>query len=140
MLKASYTYVIVIALLLILISSCGSKNNSLVDGKENKGKVSDTVRIANDSLEYEIIIIEPGFNTWLLTQLRRGARSQAAMDIVNDRKVTEYNLRVNQPLRFDQDLYTFPIEYDRRVDYGYEVTYLLFNYFNFFEQQYNQRL
>ncbi|KKN11788.1 hypothetical protein LCGC14_1022930, partial [marine sediment metagenome] len=28
-------------------------------------KAGDTVRIANDSLEYEIIIIDPGFSTFL---------------------------------------------------------------------------
>lgn len=33
---------------------------------------NDTIRIANDSLEYEIIIIEPGFQAWLVTQRPRG--------------------------------------------------------------------
>jgi hypothetical protein len=27
----------------------------------------DTVRIANDALEYEVIIIDAGFNSWLVS-------------------------------------------------------------------------
>ncbi len=138
----SYRYLIglLIFVFVIILSSCGRSTAVSIPQEEQTVMQGDTVRIANDSLDYEIIIIEPGFNTWLISQLPRGVRSQAAMDIVNDRKVIEYNLRVNQPLRFDPQLYPFPIDYDSRTDYGYEVTYLLFNYFNFFEQRYNQRL
>jgi len=130
--------VLVALILIIIVSSCGVKPT-------NKAEVAtpianDTVRIANDSLEYEIIIIEPGFNSWLATQPPRGYRSQSSMDISNDFKVTEYNLRANNPLRYGTNLYPMRIAYDRRVDYGYEVTYLLFNYFMFFEQRYNQKL
>jgi hypothetical protein len=29
---------------------------------------NDTIRIANDTLEYEVIIIDPGFSTWLASR------------------------------------------------------------------------
>ena len=39
---------------------------------------NDTVRIANDELEYEVIIIDPGFSTWLnSTALPRNYYSQS---------------------------------------------------------------
>jgi len=44
-----------------IIIGCASttKTQDITNSSE---AMSDTVRIANDSLEYEIIIIEPGFN------------------------------------------------------------------------------
>lgn len=131
------TFYILIALGLVI--GCGSyKSKTGLD--ESSSIPADTVRIANDSLEYEIIVIEPGFNAWLATQPARGYWAQSTMEIQNYLKVREYNLRVNNPNRFDPNLYVLPIDYRRNIDYGYEVNYLLFNYFLFFEKHYNQRL
>jgi len=136
----SFIYLIIFSCVLILAASCGGYDGYNEKKANDSNESMDTIRIANDSLEYEIIIIEPGFNSWLATQPPRGYRSQSSMDISNDFKVTEYNLRANNPLRYGASLYPMRIDYDRRVDYGYEVTYLLFNYFMFFEQRYNQKL
>ncbi|TYA71525.1 DUF6146 family protein [Seonamhaeicola marinus] len=104
-------------------------------------KVNDTVRIANDDLEYEIIIIDPGYATWLATQARpEGFFSQQYMENRNNIYVIEWNQRVLQPLRFDPDLYELQINYNSRIDYGYEVNYKLYNYFIYFQMRYNQRL
>lgn len=136
----SFKNVLFIIVIILAISSCGGPKSLQNSDSDKREVANDTVRIANDSLEYEIIIIEPGFNSWLVTQPPRGYRSQSGMDISNDFKVTSYNLRANNPLQYGSNLYPFRIDYDRNVDYGYEVTYLLFNYFKFFEQRYNQRL
>ena len=135
-------YTITFILGIIAIASCGSSNNNFQKDKEAGRDIveNDTIRIANDSLEYEIIIIEPGFYGWLATQPPRGYYAQSAMEIRNYFNVTEYNLRVLNPLRFDPNLYPFRIDYDQNTDYGYEVNYLLYNYFLFFEKRYNQRL
>ncbi|AZQ45217.1 hypothetical protein EJ995_09620 [Nonlabens ponticola] len=130
----------VILVSIVILASCGSNQAKYPNDTEPTAVAGDTIRIANDSLEYEIIIIEPGFNAWLATQPPRGYFTPAIMDASNDRKVLEYNLRVNAPLNYDPSLYVFRIDYDRDVDYGDEVTFLLFNYFRFFEQRYNQRL
>ena len=45
-----------------------------------------------------------------------------------------------QPGLFDQNLYMLRIDYDVRTDYGYEVNYLLYNYFIYFQLKYNQQL
>jgi hypothetical protein len=133
----SYLSVLVV---IVVISSCGSNRSTSTTTNDSNTVSNDTVRIANDSLKYEIIIIEPGFNSWLVTQPPRGYRSKSSMDISNDFAVTTYNLRANNPLQYNVNLYPLRIDYDRDVDYGYEVTFLLFNYFKFFEQRYNQRL
>lgn len=102
--------------------------------------VGDTIRIANDSLEYEILIIEPGFNQWLVGQQPRGYYEQFWLENRNIFFVTEYNNRVLDPIRFDGNLYNQQIDYTLGTDYGYEVNYLLFNWFEFFQERYNQRL
>ena len=136
----SYHIVIIISLFFVGCHSIKTDKELNSSTKIEEGQTLDTVKIANDSLEYEIIIMELGFNAWLATQPPRGYYSQSFLENRNRFFVTEYNIRVNQPLRYDNDLYPLRIDYESRVNYGYEVNYLLFNYFLFFQQKYNQRL
>ncbi|MFD2562594.1 DUF6146 family protein [Aquimarina rubra] len=129
---------IYIFILALCIYSCGTTKDRKLDTTSTTA-TSDTLRIANDDLEYEIIIIEPGFNNWLVTQQPRGYYNQQFLEIRNRQYVIEYNQRVVQPQRFDPNLYIQQINYDQYTDYGYEVNYLLFNYFKYFEQRYKQK-
>lgn len=130
---------IYVALLALFIYSCGSTGGKKLGG-DSANSTNDTVRIANDSLEYEIIIIEPGFNLFINSYARpRGYYSQSFLENKNQFLVTEYNQRVMQPMNFNPDLYVNQINYDPSIDYGYEVNYLLYNYFVFFSRHYNQR-
>lgn len=114
-----------------------SKNNENVAN----AKVSDTVKIENDALEYQILIIEPGFNSWLLTTARpEGYYSQKYLENRNIILVNEWNARVIQPQRYNPGLYEMQIDYQPGIDYGYEVNYKLYNYFIYFQLTYNQRL
>ena len=123
----------------LFIYSCGSTGGKKFSDRY-AGEGNDTVRIANDSLEYEIIIIEPGFNLFINTYAQpRGYYSQQYLETKNKMLVTEYNQRVRQPNNYDPNLYINEINYDPRIDYGYEVNYLLYNYFVYFSNQYNQR-
>jgi len=123
--------------LIICIASCGGVKQD-VQNSVNSG--NDTVRIANDSLEYEIIIIEPGFNSWLATQRPRGYNEQFWLENRNLFLVTEYNNRVLNSTQFNPNIYIQRIDYNQRIDYGYEVNYLLWNWFQFFQVRYNQKL
>tara|TARA_R100000935_G_scaffold58257_1_gene94583 strand:+ start:2407 stop:2835 length:429 start_codon:yes stop_codon:yes gene_type:complete len=124
----------------IFIYSCSSTKNRDFNKKEITANANDTVRIANDSLEYEIIVIEPGFNLFLNSIARpRGYHSQTYLENKNKILVQEYNSRVNQPFNFNPNLYIQAINYNNYVDYGYEVNYMLYNYFVFFSREYNQR-
>lgn len=127
-----------IGLLALFIYSCGSSGGrNFPDGENSE---NDTVRIANDSLEYEIIIIEPGFNLFINSYARqRGYYSQSYLENKNSLIVPEYNQRVGNPQRYNPDLYMNQINYDPSIDYGYEVNYLLYNYFVYFSRNYNQR-
>lgn len=102
---------------------------------------ADSVRIANEATQYEIIIIEPGFYSWLNTYAKpEGYYSQSYMENRNAIYVMNWNQRVIGGQRYDPFLYELQINYDPQVDYGYEVNYKLFNYFIYFQRKFNQRL
>lgn len=127
------------------IWQCSGSKKAIDISKEEKevfNKVGkDTVTIENDSLEYQIIIFEIGFNTWLQSIAKpRGYYTQNYMENRNRIFVTNWNQRVIQPLRYDPNLYELQINYDPNIDYGYEVNYKLYNYFIYFQRKYNQRL
>ncbi|MBZ9778663.1 DUF6146 family protein [Psychroflexus sp. CAK8W] len=125
---------------LICTVSCSvQKERTSTDVSDDKIQ-NDTLRIANDSLEYEIIIFEPGFNSWLVTQKPRGYYNQNYLEQRNRTFVINYNQRVLNPFRFDPNLYPQQINYEYNVDYGYEVNYLLYFYFVYFQQKYGQKL
>lgn len=134
-------------LYLLLVSvfmfSCNSTKtpSSQKDERLENLKQNDTVTIANDDIEYQIIIIEPGFNFWLASRAKqRGYYSQSFLENRNFQYVIQWNQRVLQPQSFDTSLYELQIDYQQGVDYGYEVNYMLYNYFIYFQLTYNQRL
>jgi hypothetical protein len=133
----------VVAILMIVgfIISCNSTKRTVTDSTIVKSKTSDTVRIANDEIEYEVIIIDPGFNSFLYGQARpRGYYSESFLEQRNRLYVMEWNSRVRQPSRFNPNLYEMQIDYDSSIHYGYEVNYLIYNYFIYFQIQYKQQL
>ncbi|MBP2832705.1 hypothetical protein J8281_10960 [Aquimarina sp. U1-2] len=130
------TFFIAISVALLIVSCTSTQHKNMnVSSTPNP---SDTVRISNDSLEYEIIIIEPGFTSWLVTQRPRGFYSEQFLETRNRLYVNEYNQRVLEPQRFNPNLYIQRIEYEPNIHYGYEVNYLLYHYFLYFEQRYRQ--
>ena len=121
---------------LILIASCKSYNNNQTINNDVKDSLvkSDTVSISSDESDYEIIIIEPGFNAWLLSTARpEGYYSQQWLESRNALLVQSWNQRNLQPFTYDPNLYELRINYDTRTDYGYEVNYKLYNYFVYFQ-------
>jgi hypothetical protein len=130
-------------IVLVIIASCKSYNNNqtIINTPENSLVQSDTVFISSAETDYEIIIIDPGFNSWLYGTARpEGYYSQQFLETRNALFVQEWNLRNLQPTTFDPNLYELRIDYDRRTDYGYEVNYKLYNYFIYFQLTYKQRL
>lgn len=135
--KYCISFFVVICLLL----SCKPTNKVVSTSSETPKKVSDTVRIANEEEEYEVIIIDPGFNSFLFGQAQpRGFYSEGFLKQRNQLLVMEWNNRVRQPLIHNSNLYLFPIDYDPEIDYGYEVNYLLYNYFVYFQLKHKQQL
>jgi hypothetical protein len=131
---------IILFILGIIISCNTSKSIDKKVSSDNPSQ-SDTVRIVNKELEYEVIIIDPGFNTWLLTRaFPRNYHSQRYLEAKNRFYVNEWNYRVLQPQRYNPNLYEMTINYDPNIDYGYEVNYLIYNYMIYFQNTYKQKL
>lgn len=128
-------------ILAVFFVNCGSSKTISDNTAETDVPEEDIVRIANDDIEYEIIIIEPGFNGWLNSIARpEGYYSQSYMEARNRVYVQEWNSRVQQVNRFDPSLYEMQIDYRSGVDYGYDVNYKLYNYFIYFQLQHKQQL
>ncbi|HLA56246.1 MAG TPA: DUF6146 family protein [Flavobacterium sp.] len=128
--------------LFILLFALSCKPTQKTFSKTDKPTAAnDTVRIANDSLEYEVIIVDPGFSTWLATTAQpRNYYSQSYLESKNRTYVTEWNNRVMQPRRYSPSMYDMTINYNFTTNYGYEVNYLIYNYFIYFQNKYNQKL
>ena len=133
--------VYILAVIFCILIGCTTSKSSMTDKNQPTGTKSDTIRIANDKLEYEVLIIDPGFSTWLVTTaLPRNYYSQSYLENKNRIWVSEWNSRVLQPMRYSPNLYEMTINYDSNVDYGYEVNYLIYNYMVYFQNTYKQKL
>lgn len=130
-----------LSVLIILTLSCTSSKPAVNSNSLDQVPKDDIVTIANDDIEYEITIIEPGFNAWLRSIARpKGYYTQRYMEIHNWNFVQEWNNRVLNPQQFNPRLYELQIDYQPTIDYGYDVNYKLFNYFIYFQLTYNQQL
>lgn len=153
--KKSLPYLLVTFLVFVLVSvSCKSGTQaSSANTAEKELTISeaealafqkvegDTIAISSDKTEYEIIIIEPGFQTWLNSIARPvGHYSQSFLENRNRIWVVNWNQRVLQPQVYNTLLYEMQIDYQPHIDYGYEVNYKLYNYFVYFQRKYRQRL
>jgi len=132
------TFLFLMAIAISVFYSCGSSQTTIGSDKNQSAIENDTIHIANEGLEYDIMIIEPGFNSWLLSQPPRGFYGQSVLESKNRMFVSEFNNRVLQAGQYNRNLYGERINYDPNVDYGYEVNYMLYNYFVYFQEKYNQ--
>lgn len=133
--------VYLLAIILVSLFSCKTSNSSFSKTDKPIATQGDTVRIANDELEYEVIIIDPGFSSWLSSRaLPRNYHSQSYLENKNRIWISEWNSRVSQPQRYNPNLYEMTINYDSNIDYGYEVNYLIYNYMIYFQNTYKQKL
>lgn len=130
-----------LVLIIAIFSSCKTNKSSTAINTENPiEETQDTIRIANDELEYEIIIIDIGFDSWMIRRARpMEFYTQSFLEARNIQYVTEWNRRVITS-GYETDLYEMRINYSLGIDYGMEVNYLLYHYFVFFQERYNQKL
>lgn len=147
-----------ICMLIIFGWSCSTQKNTAVKYTEfeadelqiseteekafsGNNAIADTVTIADEKTEYEIIVIDPGYYSWLHSiAMPEGYYSQQFMEARNRIYVMNWNQRAQNPLVYDSSLYEMQINYDPNIDYGYEVNYKLYNYFIYFQRKYRQRL
>lgn len=134
------SFIFTILFIAFLLGCTAAKSDVTAVAKKDVVK-NDTIRIANDSLEYEVIIIDSKFSTWLASRAKpRNYYGLTFLETKNYWLVSEWNRRVLDPYRYNPDLYEMRIDYQSNIRYGYEVNYLIYNYFLYFQQEYRQKL
>jgi len=124
--KSRYAFFIVVLLALFVSTAHAQK-------KQGTFKIEGDT-LVKDSVEYELIVLDPGYETFLATQKPASFFSQEYYETWNYRYVTEWNMRHDNPLRYD-GLYETNIYYDPFTDYGLDLNYRLYYYFRFFEEK-----
>ena len=86
-----------------------------------------------DSISYELIVLDPGFESWyLLHGTPAKYRSQSYYEGWNHQYVSawNYNATTSRRRSFFQPIHG----YERGVDYGFELNHKLFYYFQYVER------
>ena len=99
--------------------------------KQDESFRKDTVSV--DSLEYRLIVFDPGFETWLAEKPPVNYYSNSFYRTKNVLYVTEWNLRYETG-RYG-NIYSDYIDYNPKVDYGIDLNYKLYYYFKYFEMK-----
>jgi hypothetical protein len=88
----------------------------------------------NDSTEYELIIIDPGFDSWFLIHSRPlWYHSKEYLESWNQQYVSAWNAKALSP-RYSR-FFESTINWDPFVDYGLEINHMLFYYFQYVEKE-----
>jgi hypothetical protein len=132
--------VLLFSIVFSMLMACNSSKYN--KNFEDKPKLeSDTIRIANEAIEYEVMIIDVGFSSWFNSFAKpRNYYSQSYLEARNRMWVLEWNRRAMQPLQYNPNLYEMTINYESNIDYGYEVNYMIYNYLVYFQLTNKQQL
>ena len=85
-----------------------------------------------DSVEYELIVFDSGFETWYMLQNSPARyRSQQYYENWNRQYVSEWNYLATQSRR--RSFFQPIMGYEPGVDYGFELNHKLFYYFQYVE-------
>ncbi len=127
------------AFIFILFACNASQDKKHFEDKPNLQ--SDTIRISNEKLEYEVLIFDIGFSSWFNSFAKpRNYYSQSYLESRNRVWVLEWNRRAMLSSQYNPNLYEMSINYEQNIDYGYEVNYMLYNYLVYFQLKHNQKL
>jgi len=116
---------IFLLILIIVVASCA--------GNKKLAKVNIRNQETSDSVEYELITFDPGFETWYLKNSKPAwYHSGEYYEIWNRQYVTAWNAKVLDP-RYNR-YFDSTIEYDPGIHYGIELNHRLFYYFQYVEK------
>lgn len=125
----SIVKVILILILPLLIFSCATQREINSNGS-GRLILRDTSQV-KDSLEYELIVFDPGFDFWLSSNsFQKNQYSNAYLQSMNNLYVTEWNRRYSLGSRLIESY----IDYSPFNEYDFELNYKLFMYFKYFEE------
>lgn len=95
--------------------------------------------VPGDSLEYEVIIFDAGYEAWLHSHAKpMSYYSLSYLENWNRQYVLEWNYRYQSGM--NTDVVGSYIDYLPNTDYGLEVNYRLYTYFVYVEEQLKLKL
>ena len=89
----------------------------------------------NDSTQYELIVFEPGYESYLISQPSMEYYSESYYKTWNTLYVSEWNTRFTS--NAFSGLYENYIDYDPKIEYGIKLEYQLYYFFRYFEKTNN---
>ena len=121
----------IVILTFVIHTSISLANNFAVvpDSIKNKGLKIDIA--STDSVEYELLVFDTQYETFLLMQPPVNFYDEKYYKIWNNQYVNEWNYRYNNPSL--TDLYETYIDYDEQKEYGIKLEYRLYYFFRYFE-------
>jgi hypothetical protein len=123
--------------LLSIVACSIQKEGRTTDKTLNSRLVLTDTSAVKDSLEYDLLIFDSGFEYWLNAKaLSRNQYSNQYLSTMNHMYVTEWNRRYSIG---DRRIESY-IDYSPFIEYDFELNYKLFMYFKYFEETYNTRL
>ena len=124
--------------LVLMLGACATSGN--LNTVDRKG--ANVINPDEEEEEYELVIIDPGFNLWATTNQRPIWYYSSWYYAQKNRiYVQAWNERVDQQRFYNSRNYPFEqrINYDPTIDYGIELNYQLFWYFKYIEALYGSR-
>ena len=93
------------------------------------------VTTAQDTVEYELLIFDPAFESWYLTNQRpESFYTLEYLENWNRQLVLQWNTMLGRPGR-PECMPTNYIDYDPDVSYGLSLNHKLFSYFKYVQQR-----
>jgi len=122
-------------ILLVLIAGLLFSGNVCAQD-ENQDKKGAEINSA-DSTEYELLVFDAKFDTFLTTvSYQKNLHSNDYYRNWNIQYCAEWNARHQNPARYGSFYETY-IHYGQSVDYGIDLNFKLYQYFQFIEKEYN---
>lgn len=132
---------LIIILIGIGLLSCGLQQKTSLQNRNPDVQIKSEEA---DSTEYEIIVIDPGFESWFITNRKPvWYYEQSYLETWNLRYVSAWNEKV-MSRRYQQAYPDNPfderIDYRPQINYGLDLNYKLFHYFKFIEETWGRIL
>lgn len=123
-------FIIFVSIVFLLGAGCARSLN--MDSKTTGDNI---ILSQEEENEYDIIIDDPQFSSWIASYgYPQNWHDNTYYRNKNNMLVSEWNSRFHA--RSGRFPYTFNINYEYTVDYGFDVNYQLFHYFRYMAQKY----
>lgn len=102
-----------------------------------KNAAGDVVTLTVNTSEYEVTVLEEGYDTFLKQQQPKEFFTEQELKSKNIPLVNEWNMCCNNPSQYDPAIYEAPIDYSPTTDYGLNVEYNIYMFLKYMNEKYS---